>query len=634
MKILSLIIIIITNIFGLNIQVDKYTNKLPTNHSIMNVNPNSKINFDKWNESIQKSSRNDNVKLFVSWTTSFANIQLAEIINYMLLDKPNRVGTDDILWFYDFRTLDKWNVKYLIDKYDPNYPYDKTDNRNENSKKNASEFYFRVIDNIARLTLNDKDDAWYARNLEEALITPLLDYYINKNPNVKFDLWILEGSLEGSWNNYYEATGFSPFYRLLKRTQHIYVISDGNYQTYYFIKNVLDYFSIKGSWQNSESEIDDLIDRIWNDPLDSSEEGKRAVYKEFSRLKLYDFIHSSKLFTFFHLNSYTESPYYLNKLPIKMQLYKTYSLNYNYYDFAKTFFATNQQKFNEFITNFEKYFKLESLTSIYDFLNLNKEKYNKNKKNLIWFGDSLILNKDHIYPERKLEINNVMKGLFNRYNKNEFNYFVKHHPSYNETQQQWLTKEVINNSEIENELIYMNPFPWELFLSWDYKEKSTNSEYKSFFDHNNTIFIGFQFTTTTIQTSSFFFEKFYNYTLDDINKVFGNNNFPIPQTFDIISRQKKVLLPYRQQEEINRNKINDIYNPFIDLNVFPKIDKTLSAEKFIREFVDKNYYLADQNPIDTINLILKIFSFPLVLIVSNIVVLLIIYLGVKKRKVK
>ncbi|RXY96419.1 hypothetical protein D8X55_03705 [Malacoplasma penetrans] len=189
----------------------------------------------------------------------------------------------------------------------------------------------------------------------------------------------------------------------------------------------------------------------------------------------------------------------------------------------------------------------------------------------------------------------------------------KNHPYYNEDEDtEWtnkipnnisgqvqLSNLIINNEDQASQVIYFQKVPWEIFLSWDYKQQMTNKNYVPLFNLepslSNTSFIGFQYTTTSIQTTAFFLKDAYNYSLEDINKVLNSFYFPIPETFDVIIRTNKDS--FSADDSLNgiyaKNnilKIKNIYDSFVFLHSFPEYEKNqILASSFINQNYDPNY---------------------------------------------
>lgn len=114
-----------------------------------------------------------------------------------------------------------------------------------------------------------------------------------------------------------------------------------------------------------------------------------------------------------------------------------------------------------------------------------------------------------------------------------------------------------------------------------------NTSYQSFFvdedDQLKSKLIGLQYTTTTIQTTAFYFENTYDYPAEDLNDFVGIKNFPIPMTFDIVNRQIMYELKPNKQYRTNAEKIKKIYDPFIELNVFPNLNEMTSTKDFFHK---------------------------------------------------
>lgn len=158
-----------------------------------------------------------------------------------------------------------------------------------------------------------------------------------------------------------------------------------------------------------------------------------------------------------------------------------------------------------------------------------------------------------------------------------------------------LSNLIINNKQQVSNIIYFQTLPWEILISWDYKQQKTNSNYVPLFNldpnKNNTIFVGFQYTTTSIQTTAFFLESAYDYTLDDVDKTLNSYYFPIPETFDVVDRASESTFSKEDclngvYAKTNIKKIENIYDPYVYLKTFPEYKNN---QVLVSDFIKKNY---------------------------------------------
>lgn len=507
----------------------------------------------------------------------------------MILDNQKSTNQkDDILFFYDDRIYEgkegkskKWNI----------YDWE-----NEYANKNQG-WNFKVINNLNKL-----DSKYNAENIYNTFpnttnLNDLISYYDEKfkdqNKDYKFDLWMSEISLVELWEHNLVETN----YNFIKHVNKIYLLTDGNYQTYSFVNDAVNRYNQDGYKQLTEQEVEDKFNAYRNDQTN-------AQLNDFKNYVLFDFIHDANIFTFFHIQPYTTSPYYANKLVNKnIKLYDTYYTSYNYYDFASNSlnpsWSSDEVK-NKFISDYESFFRVNDKKSLVDFIDINKNAYDPKKKNIIWLGDSLVLNDSFIYPEKSKEVQSIMQSWLKLFPSNEYNFIAKHHPAYDsEEKQKWLTHWALNSND-DSRISYFSTVPWELLLTWNYKMQKTDKTYNGLFkEKNDTNFVGFQFTTTTIQSTAFFLVDNYGYTTNDLSTTLNSYYFPIPETFDVVTRTNSYAIDPKEQVEINKSKIAKIYDPFVEMKAYPdyKQNQVLGTD-FIKQNYDANYSI---NPITPTN---------------------------------
>ena len=527
---------------------------------------------EMWTKSIKESSENESIKLFFTRDASLAYQQSVLVAEYMILDNLNTSNAqnnsskdDDILFFYNYTLYEqnKWNTKNWEDKYV------------NNSDRGGSNF--KIIDNTSKLDSSYNSN--YMQYPDTNIVSDLLSYYQTqkKDNNFTFDIWIVDGALEDFWKNN------SDNYDFIKHINKIYILTDGNYQTYYFINNAKARWQSENYTQLTEEEIEAKFKSYKADTNDDQK-------NDFEKYTLYDFINDGNIFTFFHTHSYTESPYYA--IP-NITLYKTYEINYNYYDFVQNNVQESDQ--NTFIQDYENFFLISEEKSLTDFFVRNGSSYDPKKKNVIWFGDSLVTDVSQIYPQKTDELQSIMQSWLKMFPSSEYNFILKPHPRYTIDQQVQLTKWLIKSDDDSN-IIYFSTTPWEMVLSWNYKmQKANSSTYKGMFSEDmakssDNVFLWYQFTNTTIQTTAFFLADSYNYTIDDIEKTLNSYYFPLPETFDVVARTTSFSIEPKEQLEINKQKIKDIYQPFVEINAYPDYTKDqISATDFIRQNYNSQY---------------------------------------------
>ena len=407
----------------------------------------------------------------------------------------------------------------------------------------------------------------------ENFLRKTIEHYKKKFPDqeFKFDLWIPDLSLRSLWNGRNQG-----FIELMPYINKIYLISDGNAQTYTFAKDYVEY--IKKREKDEQAVLSDLS-KMMDKNLEENERNEL-----FRKYNFFDFLRTD-LFTIFHIDRYVDSSYY--KID-KSKMYTSYIFNYDYKDMStKLSGDTDIQK--EIIEGYEKYFRIKDQT-LKDFIYEGFENYDPKKKNIIWIGDSLIREEKHVNKHRKDEIQKLFLGLHQKYDPSEYNFFFKHHPYYSDVQQKQLT-DFITGWAPDIKPIYFKNFPWELFLSWD-KSQQNKKGYASFFSSESnkeeipqTQFIGIQYTTSVIASTYNFNIRQNNMSKDDAWKSINIKNFPIPGTFDIVSRGLPSQIFYDEQVKINKQKIQDIYDPYIALNKYPSL---IENESSVYDFLVEN----------------------------------------------
>ncbi len=535
------------------------------NHAITDESKNTL----KWEESFKESASNNNPKLIFSRDASLAYQQVVLFSEYLLLENENGNSQADVLLFYYWQyyennvknpeSEDFWNVKEFEDKW--------------TQISQGKDWTFKLVNNSNKL--DPETDENYFNFPSVSFMNTILNYYSDQN--ILFDVWILDYTLADIWQQ-------DNTYDFIKRVNKFYVLTDGNYQTSIFINNALKVYQQPDYVQLSQQEIQT---KFSNYKKDNSNELK----KDFQSYSLYDFVNDEKMFTFFHTKEYTNSPYY--KLE-NIELYKTYDINYNYYDLAYSLFS-DEKTSQTFMDDYEKFFNIYNVTNLENFIFRNFQSYDPNKKNVIWLGDSLVLNDYFIYPEREKEVRNIFQSWLKLFPYEEYNWFVKHHTRYTEDQSIWLADWIINSDD-DSHITYFKKVPWEIFISWDYKNKKVNSSYNSFFSDisepeiNYPYFVGFQYTTTVIQSTAFFLEDSYGYTNEIINSCFNPYYWPIPEYFDVVTRSVYPLYEPNVQVEINKQKIAEIYQPFVENNTYPSYqDQQVTSTQFIKEVYNPNY---------------------------------------------
>lgn len=551
-------------------------NENPTFSVIRNKNlqERERATTDKWVQSIKESSDNPNtVKLFFNRHAALAYQTEMLVLGYMYNAK-NRTNNDDLLWFFNDANLNDYNNQYLVDNYEKN-------NTND-------EYTFKLVNDASKLDSNYDSSIKYAQYPDDKMIGYLLQKY--SNTNTMFDLWIVDASLSDMWNLNANINSKN-FYNFFKRINKVYVLSDGNLQTNSFVYWVLDRINRTGYKQFNDANIKNGLDKIKADVND-------VLLEKFYTYSIWDMIHYKEMFTVFHTQEYTNSSYY--KLNNGVKLYDTYPINYNYYQMGEMLFPNDKDELNKFNSDYEQFFNLTNLNNLNNFFWKNFENYDPNKKNLIWMGDSLVNNEKYWFKEKETEMKYILKSYMNKFPKSEYNYIVKFHPFYDEKKQTSYMNWLLGDDSL---WIHFKQVPWELFLSWDYKKQMTDENYIPFFSStsNDNVakskLIGFQYTTTVVQTTAFFLESVYNLPLDKVEKTVDSSDFCIPVTFDCVKRDEMFNVNINETIEKNKMSFSKIYDPFVLNNTYPSYSKKLVTAT---EYINKNYD-PSYNPLEVLS---------------------------------
>lgn len=544
-------------------------NKVETLNSKTKEN-NTNDSFDnKWISSIKESFNSSSVKIFFTRNATLAYQQLVNVVLYMLEQKKVNTNskTREILWVHDYGVT-TWNYDSLTQLY--------------NSIKDTRNYDLDFKNIVAYSQLNNpsiiNQNTKYFNCPSSQMYYAIYDYYKNTSicGPVKFDVWTTEASLSESWNTW-------GFYDFFKHVNKFYVISDGNYQSYYFVWSVIDFYNRQSSAQMTDEELKNLTNQYRNDT------SNLLFYQFQNNQDYYRLINNSDLFTFFHIKEYTNSSYYKKFFKNKdTKLYNSYQMNFNYYDVAlKLFDNSRTDVINDFVKYYELFFNLSNFNSFTSFFE-DGSNYSANKKNVIWLGDSLVKEDKYIYDEKVKEVNGFLNGFLNLYPSDSYNFFIKPHPIFTSQKQNDFIKKFLGNDKLSH-AIYFRNVPWELILSWDYKMYKTDKNYHSFFNFNNPnkvnfTFVGLQFTTTSLLTTAFFLEDFYGYNLNQVEKVVNSRNFPVPETYDWIARTTNYSNPEKQYYT-NLSEREKLYQPFIDEGYYPDDSSSqLPGSVFINKY--------------------------------------------------
>ena len=499
-----------------------------------------------------------------------------------------------------------WNLDYFTDKYKS----------------------LHFITNAKQINNDSKVNANYSDVPTTTFISEILKYYA-KTPNVKFDIWIAEPSLLYFWNSKNQE-----FYSFFKRINKINVVADGNYQIYTFMSRVLNRYNSKGyiGLGKTQDEINSKRDEYLKD-------NNNSKFLDFQKYNSIDWVRDTNLFNVFNVYPYTKSSYYNNVDKNKTSLYNTYFANYNYYQTAIDLFGkNNNDKIESFCNDYETIFNSNNKYKITDFFWKNSDKYDPKKKNLIVLGDSLTESKGYESLTKKAELNKMFEAFFNFYSPSEYNIIFKNHPRLStESKQKEYVEFALND---DSDVSYFINTPWEVVLSWDYKEQSENKNYVPLFSYASkpsqirSVIVSPQFSTTSIQSTTSFLQNTYDYSLDDLGVVANPINFPIPYTYDYIYRESQTKLSKEKQILLNKNHADKIYQPIVDLGLFPDFkSKQVDTDTLYNESVKyKNNFLNQKNKkMEKIALISSVSVIVPIAIISSVTAFIVLN---KKKKQK
>lgn len=439
-----------------------------------------------------------------------------------------------------------FKIGFFIDQNVVNIQKFNTDLLKMNS---SSEILF--ISNLKNFGNGYKDLPYFVTPSTDFLEATLKHYDSLLKSGYTFDIFIPDISLVDVW--YDDA-----FIKMLPYTNKIYMLSDGNYQTFRlaenFVKSMKQYENV--AIENFNNVIIENLKKMLdiNVPVQEKKELNQK-YNFFTYLR-------TNFIDIFHIEKYVDSPYYEISSEI---MYPTYLINYDYLDLSYKLNDSIQSDFvNKYIKFYESFFKIEN-NDLSTFVTKGFENYDPNKKNIIWMGDSLIRSHAQITKAKKDEIQKTFQALTWKYSPNEYNFFFKHHPFYSEKEQIELTN-FISGLVPNFKPIYFANFPWELFLSWD---KSENRNNPFFSEKTNsdlipkTTLVGIQYTTTTVLATYSFLIQQYSISKDDAWKSVNYQNFPVPGTFDILNTNDYGNDNFDKQVTINKEKTYNVYAPYI-----------------------------------------------------------------------
>ena len=139
--------------------------------------------------------------------------------------------------------------------------------------------------------------------------------------------------------------------------------------------------------------------------------------------------------------------------------------------------------------------------------------------------------------------------------------------------------------------------------------------------YSQTIFVGIQYTTTVVPSTLFFLENTYGMSLENVQKTVWYDNFPVPKYFDLLTPGNPTSINPIYQEQVNREAINKIYEPYLSMKIFPDYRNQLNTTKFIRQYVP-GYLVLEEENLKIVAISISVFLIACVLIFISLLIFL------------
>ncbi|MDC4163624.1 hypothetical protein LNO75_03500 [Mycoplasma sp. T363T] len=549
------------------------------NEKIRNKTVETEINTKTTKEKLQDfsneiidSAKNEYPSVFVGrnasqYLISSSNAMLAQL----QLSKNDNQPYNDVIYLIDttVNNYDKTlrNEKQRFNYYDLLRSYGDTALLNDNNElTNVEAGKLRVVDNQKYLdkTKESLEYNIFPRTLDEFKTylrgyvgnVQLYDFYI---PDISFAY--IEPQIK-QW--------------IITHANKIVILSDGNAQPYKFINGNYVPWAKRRKKHYTKNELINF----WNKGIETKKLkiDYRYFYTLEEKVKIYNLISD--------YSQYFNKEFELNDIGWAKLNIKTYPLNFK--DFSASIPELDSDKYNE---EFSVLSHLKDKT-ILDFITYGRNNYDPKKENLIFIGSSLFRkdNKGKIRLEYQNiatdEVHNYINKIYEIYPLEKYNYFYKLHPVYkNEEAIKYI--QLLTNGKESSSIILDPSISWENMLAVDLNNIS--SEKSIFFKGSefdeNTIkskLFGLQATTTVLLTSIAMLQEFFNIPMEKTLDFVDLNNFPIPETFNLIKRDTF----YKDKQkgyEANYEEMLKIYKYFVFSHNFPSIKTIPSMSKFLQK---------------------------------------------------
>ncbi|MDC4182991.1 hypothetical protein [Mycoplasma bradburyae] len=539
----------------------------------------TKEKLKAFSDEIVESAKNEYPSVFIGrnasqYLISSSNAMLAQL----QLSKNDNQPYNDVIYIIDTvvndyeKTLNNEKQRFNYDELLKTYGDTALLNEN-NELTNVEDGRLRVVDKQMYLdkTKRGSNYSVYPRSIDE--LKTYLKGYID---NVElFDFYIPDISFT---DIDYQLRNW-----IITHANKIIILSDGNAQPYKFING--DYIPWAKRQTNHYSKEE--LTKFWNKGLESKklDINFRHFYTLEEKFKIFNLIGD--------YSQYFNKELDLNDTGWAKLDIKTYPLNFK--DFAASISELDSNKYYE---EFSTLFHLKDKT-ILDFITYGKDNYDPNKENLIFIGSSLFRRDAYSKWRLRLEFSNVATDEVHNYTERirelyppeKYNYFYKLHPVYkNEDAVKYV--ELLNNSK-QNKSIILDPsISWENMLAIDLNNIASNKSifFKSSEFNKNTVkskLYGLQATTTVLLTAIAMLQEYFNIDMEQTLDFVDLNNFPIPESFHLIYRDR-FYQDKQKGYETNYEEMLKIYKYFVFSHNFPSIKSIPSMSKFLQREVNKD----------------------------------------------
>ncbi|VEU70239.1 coiled-coil domain-containing protein [Mycoplasmopsis glycophila] len=469
---------------------------------------------------------------------------------------------DESVWNYEKAlnepNTQRFNLEYLDDKYHSIFNI-------KNKEWNLEEGRISLINNTKYISGVNKPFDTFFKSMDEMLTyfqpyldkgVKLFDFYI---PEIS---WIFDAKEDmRNW--------------IFKHANKIVFISDGNAQQYHFIENHYQNWALNDKpRQYSKSELLE----IWNNFQQNDNVNKLPIDFEYfytleEKFKIYNLEKN-------YINSFN------GKLRSRGKEWAVLNINQypvDPYEIQNYLQVTNQDFINEFLT-----VNKINKTSFLDFIIKGREKFDPRKKNLIFIGSSLFKKNNkgwRINQNQRAyqEIQNYIAKLKELYPLSEYNYFFKLHPSYLKSDADEYIDLLFGTEDAKNSAILLDPtLAWEYLMSIDIQNMQNDSSILFNSDGTSkTELFGLQGTTTVLLTTMVLLNSHFGWDAEQIKTFVNFHNFPLSNTFNILSRDKYYENP-DVAYQANLAQMARVYKYFLGLPFFPQESDWIDMRAFFK----------------------------------------------------